>query len=74
MRAIPIPRILVKPLLWLSQFTTDNNLLIVCKGYDEDDEMFTGLYWDEDKDLVVSDHKYSCFQLWHNNIYRRQAK
>lgn len=66
MTSISIPRVLAKSFLWLSQFTDDNTLLLVCKGYDEDNNNFTGLYWGEDKDLDLTERTYFNFQLWFN--------
>lgn len=64
MISIKIMKKLVKPLLYLSQFFNDNFFLLVCKGYDEDYDVYTGLYWVDDKDLDIYDNSYSDFQLW----------
>ena len=64
MKSIKISRYLAKPLLWLSQFFNDNYFVVVCKGYDEDDEYYTGLYWPDDRYIDSSDEQYSDFQLW----------
>jgi hypothetical protein len=40
-------------------------MLLVCKGYSEDYELFTELYWDEDKELDFnSDTQYQDFRIW----------
>jgi hypothetical protein len=56
---------IVKPLLFLSKLFNDNYFIIVCKGYNEDYENYTGLYWSEDKDLDISDEQYSNFKIWY---------
>ena len=61
---INIPRFFGKILLWISQFFNDNKFLLVCKGYNEDNDYFTGLYWRDDKDLDFFDKSYGNFQLW----------
>ncbi len=39
--------------------------LVVCRGYNEDDENFTELVWKDDQDLNFYDKdSYSDFQLW----------
>lgn len=59
---IKIPPFSVKFFLKLSSFFNDNNFVVVCKGYGEDWEYYTGLYWSEDKDLELS--WYEDFQIW----------
>lgn len=61
-----IPRLFVKSLLWLTQFFEDKNLLVVCKGYGDDYELYTGLYWTEDKDINFFERCYEDFRLWIN--------
>jgi hypothetical protein len=40
-------------------------MLLVCKGYGEDYELFTELYWDEDKELDFNnDTQYQDFRIW----------
>ena len=54
-------------MLWFSEFFNDNHFIVVCKGYDEDYDNYTGLYWDEDKYIdFKDDEQYSDFQLWIN--------
>jgi hypothetical protein len=74
MKTIRIPRTLVRLLLWASQFVLDTTFQIVCKGYNEDYENYTGLVWEDDQDLNPYDcyigldgKKYYCyedFQIW----------
>lgn len=59
-----VPKIFVKPMLWLTQFFHDRNAVLVCKGYGDDWEYYTGLYWDEDKDLEVQ--WYEDYRVWIN--------
>ena len=56
---ISILKFLVKPTIWLSQFLDENYFVLVCKGYDDDWENFTGIYWQDDKEncLVYKDYK-----------------
>ena len=61
---ISILNIFVKPLLWFSKYFNDNNLVLVCKGYGDDWENFTGLYWNEDKYISIGD--YNNYKLWIN--------
>lgn len=65
MKSINLHKKIVKPLLFISKFFNDNYLVIVCKGYDGDDNDYTGLYWSEDKDLDTSDEQYSNFKIWY---------
>lgn len=42
-----------------------NRLLVVCRGYSDDDENFTELVWEDDKNLEFYDREtYPEFQLW----------
>ena len=44
-----------------------HRVLVVCRGYDDDDENFTELVWEDDKDLDFYDRvSYPEFQLWLN--------
>lgn len=61
---ISINKFFVKPLVWLTSSINDNRAIVVCKGYDEDYEQFTGLYWSEDKDADFSIYK--DFKIWIN--------
>ncbi len=64
MTSIKIAKRLVKIFLFVSRFFSDNNFVVVCKGYGEDEENYTGLYWDDDKDIYLRDDTYYDFQLW----------
>ena len=66
---INVPRLIIKPLLWFTHFFSDNNLVLVCKGYGDDYEMYTGLYWQDDKSIDFSEKCYEDFQLWLWLIY-----
>ena len=59
---LKIPAFSVKSFLWLSHFFSDNNFVVVCKGYDDDYDYYTGLYWNEDKDLEIK--CYDDYQIW----------
>jgi len=64
MESININKRIAKPILYLSKFFNDNYFILVCKGYNEDDDNYTGLYWDEDKDLYFLDKCYTDYQIW----------
>lgn len=64
MVSVNISRRIAKPILYLSKFFNDNYFILVCKGYNEDDVNYTGLYWNEDRDLDFRDETYSDFQIW----------
>jgi hypothetical protein len=61
---IRIPRIFVKLVLYFTSFFNDNKIILVCKGYNEDYENYTGLYFEEDKEINSFDDIYEDFQLW----------
>lgn len=47
------------------RFTPFNQVIVVCKGYNEDYENYTELVWEDDKDLDFYDKEtYPQFQLW----------
>ena len=51
-----------KIILMLNPF---KKLLVMCKGYDGDDENFTELIWEDDKYIDFYDKEwYSQFELW----------
>lgn len=53
---------LAKYILMLNPF---RRLIVVCKGYDGDDENFTELVWEDDKNMDFYDREYySKFELW----------
>jgi hypothetical protein len=60
---IPVFKFSIKPILWLSQFFNENNFVLVCKGYDDDFELFTGIYWKDDKENCLD---YGDYQVWIN--------
>lgn len=62
--SLKIPKFLVKPVLFITNFFNDNKIILVCKGYNEDYENYIGLYWDEDKDMDLSDNVYEDFRIW----------
>ena len=72
-RSVKIHRKIAKAILWLSQFFSENVFLLVCKGYDEDDDDYTGLYWRDDKDTDFSDDSYWDFQLWYNVSWKSNS-
>ena len=54
--------IFAKIILRLNPF---NNIIVVCKGYNEDYDYFTELVWEDDKHLCFYDKEtYPEFQLW----------
>jgi hypothetical protein len=61
---LKIPGYFAKPVLYLTNFFNDNKVILVCKGYDNDFDNYTGLYWDEDKDTDFSCDIYEDFQIW----------
>lgn len=62
---IKINKYCVRFLLYILRLLPENKILVVCKGYGEDYELFTQLNWEEDNDLdFVSDNQYCDFQLW----------
>ncbi len=64
---IQIPRSFAQIALWFTSFLSERHLVLVCKGYDGDYEFYTGLDWDEDKDLDFRrDESYEDFRLWFN--------
>lgn len=69
---LSIPKFLVKFVLWLSRFFSDNNFVLVCKGYDGDWKNYTGLYWDDDSDNDFGD--YEDFQIWLNWLSCKKHK
>jgi hypothetical protein len=61
---VAIFRIIFRPLLWLTKFFNDEKAVVVCKGYGDDWNYYTGLCWEEDKNIDFSE--YSNFRLWLN--------
>lgn len=60
---IPVFKFLVRPLLWFSKFLKENNFVLACKGYDSDFEIFTGIYWEDDKENCLD---YEDYEIWVN--------
>ena len=60
---IKIPSFSVKFFLKLSSFFHwRSTFQVFCKGYGDDWEYYTGLEWDEDKDIEVD--WYEDYQIW----------
>jgi hypothetical protein len=48
------------------RFNPFRRLMVMCRGYSEDNENFTELVWRDDKDLNFEDREtYPQFQLWY---------
>lgn len=60
---IPIFKFLVKPLLWFFQFVNEHNFILVCKGYNDDFNLFTGIYWQDDSKNCLN---YENYKIWIN--------
>ena len=64
---VKIARVFAQAILWFASFFNDNNLVLVCKGYDGDYDLYTGLYWDDDKYIDFKrEVDYEDFRLWIN--------
>ena len=62
---IPLTPLFAKLLLRLISCNLSHRVLVMCRGYSEDDENFTELVWEDDKDLDFYDKEtYPEFQLW----------
>jgi len=60
--AIPLSPFWAKMIL---RFNPTKQVLVVCRGYSEDDENFTELVWPDDQYLSFYDREsYPEFQLW----------
>jgi hypothetical protein len=64
---LPIYKLFVKPILYFSQFFDECNFVIVCKGYNDDFELSTGIYWQDDKENCLD---YSDYKVWLNFNYK----
>lgn len=63
--AIKVPPIIAKMLLMVSRWTT--LYIVVCRGYNDDDDNYTELVWEDDKELdFYDDVSYPEFQVWIN--------
>ena len=62
---IKVNRFLAKPILFLIKVFNIKRVILVCKGYGDDYELYTELCWEEDKDLdLFRDKVYQNFKLW----------
>jgi len=62
---INVNRILVKPILFLIKMISCQKIILVCKGYGEDYELYTELSWEEDSELdFKNDTQYQDFRIW----------
>lgn len=54
-----------KLILRLVPYGLSHRVLIMCRGYSDDDENFTELVWTDDKSLNFYDREtYPEFQIW----------
>ena len=58
--AIAIPKILVIPVLFFTQFFPERICTLMCRGYNEDED-FTALYWRDDRENA---NYYFDYQIW----------
>ena len=62
MKEITISPFIAKLILRFNPF---RNILVMCRGYNEDDKNLTELVWEDDKHLNFYDKEdYPEFQLW----------
>lgn len=61
---IKVPRFSCKTVLFLSKFFSKSKFDLMCLGYGEDYEDYTGLDWCEDRELSFYDMRYSDFRLY----------
>lgn len=62
---LTVSRILVKPILFLLKMIRYQKIVLVCKGYGEDYELYTELSWEEDSELEFkNDTQYQDFRIW----------
>lgn len=61
---IRVPRILCKTVLFISKFFSKSKFDLMCLGYSDDNEDYTGLDWCEDRDLSFYDKSYLDFRLY----------
>lgn len=71
--AINLHPLIAKFILWANPFTRD--VLVMCKGYNDDDANFTELVWADDRNLnFFNSVDYPEFQLWiHFNFRGKTA-
>lgn len=60
---IKINRKIAKVFVFLSK-VFNYRFCVACKGYSDDAENYTGLDWDNDKDMDYSDKIYTNFEIW----------
>lgn len=59
---IPLSPFFAKLIL---RFNSFSSMIVMCRGYSEDDKNFTELVWEDDKYLDFYDREtYPQFQLW----------
>ncbi len=62
---IKISPFIAKIVLKFLPYGISHRVLIMCRGYGEDDFNFTEIIWEDDKDLEFYDrNNYPEFQLW----------
>jgi hypothetical protein len=62
---INVNRFLAKPILFIINVLDCKKVLLVCKGYGDDYELYTELCWEDDKGLdLFRDQVYQDFKLW----------
>lgn len=62
---ITISPVLAKIILRIISYRLSHRVLVMCRGYSEDDKNFTELVWEDDKHLDFYDKEdYPEFQLW----------
>ena len=60
-----VNRSFAKPIIFLFKIFGCQKILLVCKGYGEDYELFTELCWEEDKELDFKNStQYQDFRIW----------
>lgn len=62
---ITISPFLAKIILRIIPYSLSHRILVMCRGYSEDDKNFTELVWEDDKYLnFYNKEDYPEFQLW----------
>jgi len=62
---VKVSRRFAKPILFLFKILGCQKMLVVSKGFGIDYELFTELFWDEDKELDFNnDTQYQDFRIW----------
>ena len=66
---IKINRLIAKPIMFLLHLFRCKDIILVCKGYGDDYELYTELSWCCDKELdLFRDPAYEDYQLWFYNF------